>query len=138
MLGEMMNRQLLIASIMRHAARYHTHQEIVSGTVEGPIHRYTYADADRRSKRLANALTGLGVNRGERIATLAWNTYRHVELYYAVSGMGAVCHTVNPRLFQDQLVYIFNHAADRRSSSIPLLFQSWRRFMTSSRRSRVM
>ena len=113
MLGAMMNRQLLIASIMRHAARYHTEQEVVSSTVEGVIHRYTYADLDKRSKQLANALTDLGINCGERIATLAWNTYRHAELYYGVSGMGAVCHTVNPRLFHDQLIYIFNHAADR-------------------------
>ena len=113
MLGAMMNRQLLIASIMRHAARYHTDQEVVSGTVEGPVHRYTYADLNTRSKRLANALDAKGIKLGDRVATLAWNTYRHVELYYGVSGMGAVCHTVNPRLFQDQLIYIFNHAGDR-------------------------
>ena len=113
MLGAMMNRQLLIATIMRHAARYHTDQEVVSRTVEGPLHRYTYADVERRSKQLANVLVGLGIKHGDRVATLAWNTYRHVELYYGTSGMGAVCHTVNPRLFHDQLVYIFNHAADR-------------------------
>ena len=113
MLGAMMNRQLLIASIMRHAARYHTNQEVVSNTVEGPVHRYTYADVNRRSQRVANMLAGFGIKLGDRVATLAWNTYRHVELYYGVSGMGAVCHTVNPRLFQEQLIYIFNHAADR-------------------------
>lgn len=113
MLGEMMNRQLLISSIMSHAARYHTHQEIVSRTVDGGIHRYTYADLNRRSKRVVNVLADLGINAGDRVATLAWNDYRHMELYYGVSGMGAVCHTVNPRLFHDQLIYIFNHAADR-------------------------
>src|SRR5262245_46807102 len=113
MLGLMSERPLLISSIIRHAATYHGDVEIVTRTVEGPIHRYTYGDAERRSRQLANALLRLGIGRGDRVATLAWNTFRHFELYYAISGIGAVCHTINPRLFDDQLVYIVNHAADR-------------------------
>ena len=113
MLGQMMDRPLMIASIIECAARYHTLQQIVSRTVEGDIHRYTYGAAHDRCKRLANALLSLGAGHGDRIATLAWNTHRHFELYYGVSGMAAVCHTVNPRLAKNQLIYIFNHAADR-------------------------
>ncbi len=113
MLGLMSERPLLISSIITHAATYHGDVEVVSRTVEGPIHRYTYRDAERRSKQLANALIGLGIAPGDRVATLAWNTFRHFELYYAISGIGAVCHTINPRLFDDQIVYIVNHAADR-------------------------
>ncbi len=108
-----MDRPLLIAPIMAHAAAYHGEREIVTRTVEGPIHRYTYQDAYRRMQQLANALGALGVQPGDRLATLAWNGYRHLELYYGISGIGAVCHTVNPRLFAEQLAYIFNHAEDR-------------------------
>ena len=111
--GLMMDRPLLVTSLIEHAARCHGGVEIVSRTVEGPIHRYTYADAHLRAKQLANALEALGVARGDRIATLAANGYRHFELYYGVSGMGAVCHTVNPRLFETQIDYIINHAEDR-------------------------
>jgi 3-(methylthio)propionyl---CoA ligase len=113
MLGLMSERPLLISSIMRHAATYHGDTEIVSRTVQGPIHRYTYGDAERRSKQLAKALLRLGIGPGDRVATLAWNTFRHFELYYGISGVGAVCHTINPRLFEEQLVYIINHAGDR-------------------------
>ena len=113
MLGLMSERPLLISSIIRHAATYHGDVEIASRTVEGPLHRYTYRDAERRSKQLASALLRLGMGPGDRVATLAWNTFRHFELYYAISGIGAVCHTINPRLFDDQLVYIVNHAGDR-------------------------
>ena len=113
MLGLMSERPLLISSILTHAATYHGDAEIVSGTVEGPVHRYTYRDAERRTKQLAKALLRLGIDTGDRVATLAWSTHRHFELYYAISGIGAVCHTINPRLFDDQLVYIVNHAADR-------------------------
>jgi fatty-acyl-CoA synthase len=113
MLGLMSERPLLISSIITHAARYHADAEIVSRTVEGPTHRYTYAEAEPRTKRLARALIRLGIGRGDRVGTLAWNTFRHFELYYAISGIGAVCHTINPRLFDDQIVYIVNHAADR-------------------------
>jgi acyl-CoA synthetase (AMP-forming)/AMP-acid ligase II len=113
MLGVMSERPLLISSILVHAATYHRDTEIVSRTVEGAIHRYTYAEAERRSKRLARALLRLGIKPGDRVGTLAWNTFRHFELYYGISGIGAICHTINPRLFDDQIVYIVNHAADR-------------------------
>ena len=113
MLGLMMQWPLLIASLIRHADQNHGDTEIVSRTVEGPIHRYTYRDAHTRARKLANALTRLGVAPGECVGTLAWNGYRHFELYYGVSGMGAVLHTINPRLFRDQLDYIVNHAGDR-------------------------
>jgi fatty-acyl-CoA synthase len=111
--GQMMDMPLLISSLIRHADRCHGDTEVVSRSVEGPIHRYTYADVHRRAKQLAQALARLGVREGDRIGTLAWNGYRHLELYYGVSGMGAVTHTVNPRLFPDQIVYIVNHAEDR-------------------------
>jgi acyl-CoA synthetase (AMP-forming)/AMP-acid ligase II len=111
--GLMMNTPLAISSLIRHADRFHADTEIVSRTVEGPIHRYTYRDAHARSRRLARALAHLGVKLGDRVGTLAWNGYRHFELYYGVSGMGAIVHTINPRLFLDQLNYIVNHAADR-------------------------
>ena len=113
MLGLMSERPLLISAIIDHAATYHGDIEIVSRTVEGPIHRYTYRDAERRAKQLARALLRLGIAPGDRVATLAWNGYRHFELYYGISGIGAVCHTINPRLFDEQIVYIVNHAKDR-------------------------
>ena len=112
MRGLIQDQPLLISSLIKHAALYHADTEIVSRTVEGPLHRYTYAASHRRAQKLANALTGLGVQMGDRIATFAWNGYRHFEIYYAVSGMGAICHTVNPRLFPEQLTYIVNHAED--------------------------
>ena len=113
MLGLMSERPLLISAIITHAATYHGDTEVVSRTVEGPVHRYTYAEAERRAKQLARALLRLGVEPGDRVGTLAWNTFRHFELYYAISGIGTVCHTINPRLFDDQIIYIINHAADR-------------------------
>src|SRR5205823_14050592 len=113
MQGLMSERPLLVSEIIKHAAIYHRDTEIVSRTVEGPIHRYTYAEAERRSKRLARALLKLGIRPGDRVGTLAWNTFRHFELYYAISGIGAVCHTINPRLFDEQIVYIINHAEER-------------------------
>ncbi|MFQ5954555.1 MAG: 3-(methylthio)propionyl-CoA ligase [Kiloniellales bacterium] len=113
MRGMMMDMPLLIISLLQHAARYHGDTEIVSRTVEGPIHRYTYRDAYRRTCRLAHALKRLGVGEGDRIATLAWNGYRHFELYFGISGVGAVCHTINPRLAPKQIGYVVNHAEDR-------------------------
>ncbi len=117
MLSSMMQRPLLISSLLEHAAHWHGDTEIVSRTVESgtdfQVHRYTYADALKRCKQLANAMSRLGVKRGERIGTLAWNGYRHFELYYGVSGMGAVIHTINPRLFPEQIAYIANHAEDQ-------------------------
>jgi 3-(methylthio)propionyl---CoA ligase len=113
MRGLMMDRPLLIGALIQYAADYHGDTEIVTRTVEGPIHRYTYAEAERRARQLAKAMKRLGVGLGDRVATLAWNTHRHFELYFAISGIGAVCHTVNPRLFADQLRYIVNHAEDK-------------------------
>ena len=108
----MMHQPLLISSLLRHAERHHSEQEIVSRRVEGDIHRYTFRDLAARARRLANALGSLGVERGARVATLAWNGYRHMELYYAISGSGAVLHTLNPRLHADQLAWIAGHARD--------------------------
>lgn len=102
----------LISSLIEYAALNHPDTEIVSRTVEGELHRYNYREAGRRTKRLANALKHLKVQRGDRVATLAWNGYRHYELYFAVSGMGAIVHTINPRLFPDQITWIANHAKD--------------------------
>jgi fatty-acyl-CoA synthase len=113
MLGQMMQLPLTIPSLLEFAARYHGDCPIVSRTVEGPIHRYCYADMARRAKQLGNALRGLGLDESGIVGTLAWNGYRHLELYYGVAGIGAVCHTINPRLFVEQIVYIINHADDR-------------------------
>jgi len=110
MQGLMMDMPLLISGLIRHADRNHGDTEIVSKTVEGDIHRYTYRDAHARARKLAKALLALEVGVGERVGTLAWNGYRHYELYYAISGIGAVINTVNPRLFPEQIVYISNHA----------------------------
>jgi 3-(methylthio)propionyl---CoA ligase len=112
MLGLMQTQPLLISSIIRHAARHHGEAEVVSVMGEGARHRTTYAEVERRARRLARALEGLGVQSGDRVATLAWNTYRHLELFYAISGSGAVCHTVNPRLATQDIEYIVTHAAD--------------------------
>jgi acyl-CoA synthetase (AMP-forming)/AMP-acid ligase II len=112
MYGMMMSVPLTISSILEHAENFNHDGEIVSRKPEGGIHRYTYRDAAKRSRKLANALKQLGVNFQDRVATLAWNTHRHYELYYAVSGSGAIIHTINPRLFPDQIVYIINHAED--------------------------
>ena len=112
MRGLMQRQPLLVSSILTFAARHHGGGEVVSNAVDGGRHRYTYR-AERRARRLARALERLGVRRHDRVGTLAWNSYRHLELYYAVSGMGAVCHTINPRLFDEQVAYIVNHAEDR-------------------------
>jgi acyl-CoA synthetase (AMP-forming)/AMP-acid ligase II len=113
LMGQMMSQPLLISSIIQHADRYFGNNEIVSRRVEGDIHRYTYRDCHRRARQLANALEKLGVKMGDRVATLAWNGYRHLEAYYAVSGSGAVLHTLNPRLHPEQVAYIANHAEDQ-------------------------
>jgi fatty-acyl-CoA synthase len=110
--GMMMDRPLLVSSAIDYAAEVYPDVEVVSQTVEGGLHRYGYRAARERIGRLANALRGLGIKPGDRVATLAWNGYRHFELYYAIAGIGAVCHTVNPRLFDEQIVYIVNHAED--------------------------
>jgi 3-(methylthio)propionyl---CoA ligase len=110
--GMMMDRPLLVSSVIDYAADIYPDVEIVSNTVEGGIHRYSYRASRERIGRLANALVGLGVKPGDRVATLAWNGYRHFELYFAIAGIGAVCHTINPRLFPEQITYIANHAED--------------------------
>ena len=113
MQGSMMQLPLQISSLLVHAERHHPEQQIVSRRVEGDIHRTTYRELASRARRMANALAGLGVKNSDRVATLAWNGYRHLELYYAVSGSGAVLHTLNPRLHPDQVVYIADHAEDQ-------------------------
>ena len=113
MRGLMMDRPLLISSLLEHAAEVFGSVPIVTRTVEGPIHRYTWTAARQRSKQLAQALKGLEIHDGDAVATIAWNTHRHLELYYGVSGMGAVVHTVNPRLHPTQVAYVLNHARDR-------------------------
>ncbi|KQV36799.1 3-(methylthio)propionyl-CoA ligase [Massilia sp. Root335] len=113
LMGAMMDQPLLISSIIRFAARHYGGSEIVSRRVEGDMHRYTVRDCEARARRLANVLRAQQVAPGERVGTLAWNGYRHMELYYAVSGSGAVLHTINPRLHPDQIAYIVNHAEDQ-------------------------
>ncbi len=112
MLGLMQSQQLLISSLIEFAERHHGDGEIVSRRVEGDIHRYTYKDVAKRSRQVAKALDGLNVPLSDRVATLAWNGYRHLELYFGVSGSGRVLHTLNPRLHPDQIVWIANHAED--------------------------
>jgi fatty-acyl-CoA synthase len=112
MLGQMMNLPLLISSQIEFAARNHPSVEIVTRRVEGTIHRSSWGEIARRARQLANALTRLGIREGDRVATIAWNTDRHLEIYFAVSSMGAVLHTINPRLPPDQLRYIVDHAED--------------------------
>ena len=111
--GQMMQQPLLISSLIVHAERHHGEQEVVSRRVEGDIHRTTYREMAARSRRMAKALGALGVKMSDRVATLAWNGHRHMELYYAVSGSGAILHTINPRLHPDQIVYIADHAEDQ-------------------------
>ena len=113
MRGLMMDTPLLISSLIDHAVTAFPETEIVTRTVEGPIHRYTWKDAHLRARKVSQALRDLDVHDGDTVATLAWNTHRHLELYYGVSGMGAVIHTVNPRLHPKQLVYVLDHAEDR-------------------------
>lgn len=113
MQGLMQDRQLLISTLIEHAARYHPSVEIVSRTCEGPLVRTNYGELRSRAAKLAKALLRMGIRPGDRVATLAWNTHRHMELYFAVSGIGAVLHTVNPRLFPEQIDYILNHAESR-------------------------
>ena len=113
MLGLMQNQPLLISSLIDFAERHHGDGEVVSRRVEGDIHHYTWADVARRSRQVANALDGAKLAQGDRIATLAWNGYRHLELYFGVSGSGRVLHTINPRLHPDQIAWIANHAEDQ-------------------------
>jgi len=113
MLGLMQNWPLTVDKILDHAKAWHGDREVVSRSVEGPVVRTTYAEVHERAKRVSNALKALGVGPGDRVATLAWNTGRHIETWYGIMGIGAVCHTLNPRLFAEQLCYIINHAEDK-------------------------
>jgi fatty-acyl-CoA synthase len=112
MQGLMMDVPLLVSAMIDYAADYHGQQEIVSRELDGKIHRYSYREARSRCKKLAQALVRLGVGDGERVGVLAWNTRAYFEMFYGVPGMGAVLHTINPRLFDEQIVYIANHAED--------------------------
>lgn len=112
MQGLMMDRPLLTTEILRHAVRNYSKTEIVTRTVEGPIHRYTIGDSAKRIHKLANALRNMGVKAGDRIGVIGWNTYRQFELYYAVGGLGAVLHTINPRLGIENASFVINHAED--------------------------
>ncbi len=111
--GLMMNYQLTMDRILEHANRMYAQKRIITMQPDGSFHRYTYADLYQRVKRMAKALTKLGVAPGDRVGTFAWNNYQHLELYYAIPGAGAVCHTLNIRLFPEQLAYIVNHAKDK-------------------------
>jgi fatty-acyl-CoA synthase len=117
--GQMMNEPLLIKSQIEFAAKFHNRVEVITRTVEGPINRSTWGEVARRARQLANALTRMGIKPGDRIATLGWNTHRHLEAYFAVSGIGAVLHTINPRLPLDQMRYVVDHAED-----VALLFDN--------------
>jgi len=108
--GLMMDTPLLISSIAKHAEKFHGDREIVSVTMDNPRHRCTIGDVTSRARKLANALDKMGLEHGDRVATIAWNDYRHLEIYYGVSGAGYVCHTINPRLFPEQLIFVINHA----------------------------
>jgi fatty-acyl-CoA synthase len=111
--GLMQNQPLLLSSLLQHADRFHGDTEIVSRTLEGPIHRYSYRDAARRTRKLADALRQHGIMKSDRVATLAWNTFRHFEIEHGVTGLGAVWHAINPRLIADHISYIANHAEDK-------------------------
>src|SRR5260370_11531590 len=123
--GLMQNQPLLLSSLLQHADRFHGATEIVSRTSEGPIHRYTYKDGARRARKLADALRRWGVGPSDRVATLAWNNYRHFEIEHGVTGLGAVWHAINPRLIPAQMSYIANHAEDKalffESSFLPMV-----------------
>jgi acyl-CoA synthetase (AMP-forming)/AMP-acid ligase II len=113
MLGLMQNQPLLISGLIDFADKHHGDAEVVSRRVEGDIHRYTWSDVARRSRQVANALDGMKLAFSDRVATIAWNGYRHLELYFGVSGSGRVLHTINPRLHPDQIAWIANHAEDQ-------------------------
>src|SRR6202163_4915514 len=113
MLGLMQDWPLLCTRIIEHAATVHGTQEAVTRSVEGPIHRTTYAEIRDRALKVSQRLDRDGIQLGDRVATIAWNTWRHLEAWYGIMGIGAICHTVNPRLFPDQIAWIINHAGDR-------------------------
>jgi len=111
--GLMQDWPLLVPTILEHVSTYHGQREIISRTTEGPIHRYTYGEFARRARKLASALDKFGIKQGDILGTMAWNGYRHMEIWYGLMGHGGIVHTLNPRLFADQLAYIINHAEDQ-------------------------
>ena len=113
MLGLMQDWPLLCHRILEHAATIHGKQEVVTRSVEGPIHRTNYAEIHKRALKISQRLECDGIKLGDRVATIAWNTWRHLEAWYGIMGIGAICHTVNPRLFPEQIAWIINHAQDR-------------------------
>ena len=113
MLGLMQDWPLLCHRIIEHAATVHGTQEIVTRSVEGPIHRTNYAEIRDRALKVSQRLDRDGIKLGDRVATIAWNTWRHLEAWYGIMGIGAICHTINPRLFPEQIAWIVNHAEDR-------------------------
>ena len=117
MLGMMQAWPLTVDRILDHAAERHGRREVVTRSLEGPIHRTTYAEVRARAKQVSNLLLEMGIRPGDRVATLAWNTWRHLEVWYGIMGIGAVCHTLNPRLHPDQICWIINDAGDRAVSS---------------------
>ena len=133
MRGLMQERPLLLSGLLTHAETYNPNASIVSRTVEGPIHRYSNAELARRARRLASALAGRGLGFGEMVGSLAWNHYRHLEVFHAVPGAGMVLHTANPRLFPEQIAY-----ASAGCSSIWARWSWWRRWRQSFGRSKPM
>src|ERR1700753_612033 len=113
MLGLMQDWPLLCHRILEHAATIHGKQEVVTRSVEGPIHRTNYAEIHKRALKISQRLDRDGIKLGDRVGTIAWNTWRHLEAWYGIMGIGAICHTVNPRLFPEQIAWIINHAEDR-------------------------
>jgi acyl-CoA synthetase (AMP-forming)/AMP-acid ligase II len=128
MLGLMQDWPLLCHRIIEHAAAIHGNQEVVTRSVEGPVVRTTYKQIHERALRVSQALDRVGITLGDRIATIAWNTARHLECWYGIMGIGAICLTVNPRLFPEQIAWIVNHAKDRvvitDLTFVPMLEQS--------------
>jgi len=112
MQGLMMKQELMISDLIEHAAKVHSNREIYTLNADMTEHRYTWADCAVRTRKLANALIAAGVKTGDRVATIAWNNYRHIEIYYAVSSIGAIVHTINPRLKPQQIAWMVNHAED--------------------------
>ena len=125
MFGKMMHQSLLISNLIEHAAKYHADTSIFSREVTGQMTTTNWLQVQQNSKRLANAFTSFNLNQGDRLATIAWNNHRHLESWYAISGSGYVCHTINPRLFPEQLVFIINDAQDKAiffdSTFLPLI-----------------
>jgi len=109
----MQDFELRSNTIIDHAAKYHKNRKITSRSIEGPIHETTYSQVNLRARKVAQSLVKLGLNKGDTVGVMAWNTYRHLEVWYGIPGMGAVIHTLNPRLFAEQLVYIVNHAENK-------------------------